>query len=912
MPVSSFFAESLSQATRGLVRRRRMVLVVSLLAVVVAVGATVRWMGFKPSRLDLLNPHSEFNQRWLAYLDEFGDGDDLLVIVSGPSAEPIQAAIDDVAQELMLRPDEFSAVLYRTDLSRFRGKALHYAPASDLDRLSDVLDRCDPLLQGDWNNWTPLRMMRLAEPSPIATSPVTVSQTGFSSLDATNAGPAAGAFDPQTLAVLLPWLEGVTAAMEGRAAAEAELTALPQLSERLFEFAPRYLMTQDGRLGFCALRLASNEQKLVKGEREIGLLRSILDRVARRHDSVRIGLTGMPVLEFDEMQSSQRDMTIASVVSLIGVLLLLLAGFGNVRYSLLAMLILIVGMAWSFGFVTLAVGHLNLLSVSFAAILIGLGIDFGIHLLARYVQHRHEGMPRGAALVTTVRDLGPGIITGAVTTACAFFAAAMTEFTGVAELGIIAGGGILLCLTASLIVLPPLVYWLDRRWRPTQTVHALPVGFLVNSLRTRPIVWSGGVLVVAVAASFGINDLRYDHNLLNLQPKHIDSVRWERKLLSGGGRSVWFAVATAATRDELLERKAQFLALPSVERVEEIASLLPNESDERQRQIADLHHRLDGLPEQVPLLPALTPQQLQAEFGAMQRMMGAISTGAPDAARLAARLDRAMRELAPPEVARRLSAFHQLATQRLVDQLREVRSISDPEPPNRSDLPEALAARFIGRQGRHLMRVYAKGDIWDMEALERFVRDTEEVDPQVTGHPIQTYYASRQMQQSYLYAAIYSLLAVLIVLMLDFQNLGHALLAFAPLLLGLSAMLGILGWFDIPLNAANMIVLPLVLGIGVDNGVHVVHDWRAQAGKAYALSPSVAVAMLLCSSTTMVGFCTMMFAKHQGLRTLGQVLTLGIACCLLTSIGFLPPLLRLLSQWGARRRGDANACPDDT
>ncbi|MEZ6145960.1 MAG: MMPL family transporter [Planctomycetaceae bacterium] len=160
-----------------------------------------------------------------------------------------------------------------------------------------------------------------------------------------------------------------------------------------------------------------------------------------------MSLTGIPVLESDEMRRSQSDMTIASVISFLGVGVLLFIGFRGFRHPLLAMLMLLVGIAWSLGYATLFVGHLNILSVSFSAILVGLGIDFAIHYLAKYLELRHKGIELRPALLRTSWGVGTGIVTAAVTTALAFFCATFTSFLGVAELGIIAGGAF--CCVAS-------------------------------------------------------------------------------------------------------------------------------------------------------------------------------------------------------------------------------------------------------------------------------------------------------------------------------------------------------------------------------------------------------------------------------------------------------------------------------
>ena len=205
--------------------------------------------------------------------------------------------------------------------------------------------------------------------------------------------------------------------------------------------------------------------------------------------------------------------------------------------------------------------------------------------------------------------------------------------------------------------------------------------------------------------------------------------------------------------------------------------------------------------------------------------------------------------------------------------------------------------RFVGKNNRHLLKIYSRGDIWDMDALERFVSDVKQIDPEATGKPLQTFYASRQMQQSYIQAAMYSLAAVCFVLLLDFRHVGYVLLALIPVGMGSLMMFGTMGLMSIPLNPANMIVLPLILGIGIDDGVHVVHDFRNQRA-GYAISDSTATAVILTSLTTMVGFGSLMLASHLGLQSLGRVLTIGVSCCLFTSLVLLPALLSWISQMG--------------
>ena len=220
---------------------------------------------------------------------------------------------------------------------------------------------------------------------------------------------------------------------------------------------------------------------------------------------------------------------------------------------------------------------------------------------------------------------------------------------------------------------------------------------------------------------------------------------------------------------------------------------------------------------------------------------------------------------------------------------------SDPAPPVPQDIPRELTDRFVGKTGKHLLRVYAKGNIWEMDKLARFVADVEGVDPRITGSPVQTFYASRHMQKSYVLAGVYSLLAVFGLLLVDFGTIRHSLLAMVPLALGFVQMCGIIGWLGIPFNPANLIALPLILGIGAHDGVPLVHEYRRQRGR-FKLSDSTAVAVILTSTTTMASFGSMILARHQGLRSLGQVLTLGVFFCLASSLVLFPALLSWLSR----------------
>jgi len=890
---SSVLARPLGWITRLVVRFPVPVLAVAAALVVLSLALTVDRLGFRTSRLDLLNKKSDFNRLWIEYINEFGDADDTVVVVEGTDRQQVVPVLEELSTLLAQQNGRFHAVLHEVDLSKIRSKGLHYLPPEELQATERFLDRVEPIIRGQWARLSLGQMVGRLNHDLTASD-------GFTDPTVPSPDPAIQAGRMAELGYLS---DGLLAALTRPDEYRSPWPEMPQSVATISDLGSQYLLTDNGRLGFVLLRLAPEEsQGFARGNDSIDALRRLIDRVKAEHPEITIGLTGLPVMENDEMRSSQVSMAQASLLSLVGVACLFIAGFGGIRHPVLTVIALLVGIAWSLGYLTLAIGHLNILSVSFGVILIGLGIDFGVHYAARYLQLRATIPSSGVALEQTARCVGPGIVTGAITTAIAFFMAGFTEFTGVAELGLIAGGGILLCCLAAVVVLPALIHLYDSARPDYSPPVPLDVVGCMGPLTTRPrlvlVLTLAGTAVMTLGifgfAPLGIRGLTYDHNLLNLQPVGVESVALERKLLAESDQSMWFAVSMADTREELLRRKQQFEQLPSVERVEDIASRFPTGNQPRAAIVRRVHRRLADLPERPPLIPLDRPEELGRVLAQAQTLAGRRSGGLKTQRRLELIRD-ALRRMPLASCYQRLSDYQQQMAGDLVSRLHQLQAMSNPEPPQLTDLPEGLVTRFVGQRGRHLLKIYSRADIWDMEAMKQFVAEVRSVDPRATGNPLQTYEASIQMKQSYEQAAWYALAAIVVVLLIDFRRMEYVLLAMVPLGFGMLQLFGVLGVLGISLNPANMIVLPLILGIGIDDGVHVVHDFRCQQGP-YRMSPSTACAVLITSLTTMVGFGSLMIADHRGLQSLGRVLTIGVSCCLFSSLVILPALMNLLRR----------------
>jgi hypothetical protein len=245
----------------------------------------------------------------------------------------------------------------------------------------------------------------------------------------------------------------------------------------------------------------------------------------------------------------------------------------------------------------------------------------------------------------------------------------------------------------------------------------------------------------------------------------------------------------------------------------------------------------------------------------------------------------------------RLNQFgRRLATDLLRD-LHQLRDVSAPQSLGLTDLPRDLCDRYVGASGRWLVQAYARDGLWEIGPLEQFVKAARTVDPEATGKPFGTLEGLKAMQQGFAWAGLYALIVIVIVLAADFRTLTNTLLALAPLAIGTLLTLGVMGILGVALNPANMIALPLIVGVGVDNGVHVLHDYLSRRRRHnYSLARTTGIGIAVSALTTILGFGTLMVANHRGLVSLGLVLTLGVTFCMVAALMLLPAALRLMGR----------------
>ena len=580
----------------------------------------------------------------------------------------------------------------------------------------------------------------------------------------------------------------------------------------LGDTAPRWrpLVSSTGRMRFIQVQFADIGAGIDRLSESLAWLRETVAGVmeASGPADVAWGVTGIPAIEADETAQSIRDSTISSIIAFAAITMMMIVVFRGVRVPLLAASALLIGMAWSFGWLVLTVGHLQLLSVVFSVILLGLGIDFALHLVARLelVQDEHDDLP--SAIARVFRGIGPGMLTGAVTTAAAFAATALTDFKGMAEMGVIAGGGILLCLVAVLSAFPAGLA-LTGRWKKIirhraggEEAHFAHGRLDVVDRRPWPTLVIATVLIaVALAAATRV---RYDPNVLNLHAPGIESVVWEKRLVADDARSVWSALISTTPRlAPILTR--QLRELPTVSDVGGMGILYPSSLEARRARVDALRSEAAPLAGVAADLPTLQAQLATVRSGLAIRAGRESGATATRLGEIVANLDVALSSSRTLDADRvraqleRLEAAFASARRSLAIQLERALA---PEPVAPDDLPGFLREQWVGDDGAWLLRVFPADDtqgrsVLDPEPLRAFVESIRSVAPNVLGPPVQILESNSLIIRAYKNAALYAVLAIIALLLLDFRSLADSLCAIAPVGLGFIGVFGIIGIADV-------------------------------------------------------------------------------------------------------------------
>jgi hopanoid biosynthesis associated RND transporter like protein HpnN len=601
---------------------------------------------------------------------------------------------------------------------------------------------------------------------------------------------------------------------------------------------------------------------------------------------VRVRITGAVALDDDQFATLRKGALRSAVLSVGSMLVILFAGLRSLRLVAASLVTVACGLVLTAAFAALAIGSLNVISIAFGILFVGLAIDFSIQFSIRYRDQRHRTGTLDAALAGAARTIGPSLALAAASTAIGFLAFVPTAYVGVRELGWIAGTGMIIAIALNFTLLPALLTLARPKAEPEAVgfASAAPADRLLRKRRGWIVSAAAALAIVSLALLLRVG---FDFDPLDLKNPRSEAMTTIRDLMKDPQTTPYTAEILAPTLDAAVALADRLGDLPEVEQAVTAASFIPGHQTEKLAILGDLS---------LLLGPSLTPAATQsppadadvlAALAACRDALQKFSAAHPEdkpTAELARALSAAVErgETVVP-------ALRSALLSGLLQRLQTLGQLIQAQPVALADLPADLRASWIAVDGQARIEVFPKGDARNPAVLERFVRAVHSVAPQATGTPVTIIEAGRLISSAFVEAGIIAVAAITLLLTLVLRNARDVALVIAPLLLAALLTLAITVVAGIELNYANIIALPLLLGIGVAFDIYFVMNWRAGLGDH--LQSSTARAVLFSALTTMCAFGSLALSPDRGESEMGSLLTISLAATLFCTLFILPALL---------------------
>jgi hopanoid biosynthesis associated RND transporter like protein HpnN len=801
---------------------------------------------------------------------------EMLIVLDAPTPELADRGSTKLAEALANRTDHFRAVHQMQGGPFFERNGLLYLPASEVARVTDGLAQADPLLQklsadptlrGALNalslglmgvQYGQIQLDELTRPMAMASDTVQ---------DALAGRPAS--FSWRSL-------------VNGKASDPAEL-------RRFIEVEPvlDFTALQPGRASSNAITQTARDLNL-EGEYQ-----------------TRVRLTGLVPMNDDQFATIKDNVPLNTAVSIGAILIILWLALRSLRIILAVLVSLIIGLMISAAVGLFLVGALNVISVAFFVLFIGLGVDFGLQFSVRYRAERHEYRNLRAALRSAARKAGAPLALAGAATAVGFASFLPTSYRGLSELGQIAGCGMIIAFVTSITLLPALLTVLKP---PTELQ---PMGFAVLApidrfLQRYRIPVIGTTLALVAAASPLLVSLPFDFNPLHVRNPDAPSVATFldlRRDATTGANAVEIIAPDLNTADSISHRVA---ALSEVARTMTLESLVPDGQDQKLKLIEDATEAIGPSLSPGEVLPPPTDAQLVEALSATAKSLSDVAgdrqgTGAEAARHLAGLLvqlskaDQSVRAAVEAAVAGSLQFS-----------LEQLRQELNPERVTIASLPADIKRQWLRPDGRARIEVLPKGDPDDTASLRQFVTSVLTVEPAATGPAILMYEAGNTVVRAFVEAGVFALLAIAVLLWITLRRISDVLLTLIPLLVAGVVTLELCVAFDIPLNFANIIALPLLLGVGVAFKIYYIMAWRS--GKTALVQSTLTRAVIFSAMATASAFGSLWLSSDPATSSMGKLMGLALVCTMAAAVLFQPALMgkpRVKSRWVVTRETPA-------
>ncbi len=847
----------------GLCRRQAWaVVILSLLAGASSVWYSVTHLVINTDTTDMLSAELPFRKLSKAISEAFPQfSDSILVVLDGVSVDLADEAGNSLSAALKNKKEAFSAVQDIAGDPFFRQNGLLYLSEEELAKLSERLAQAQPFL-GALNHDPSLRGL-------------------FDLLDLAlkekaKGGEAATGFD------LDPALNLISATAEAQAEKRFANLAWSELmgADGGKLATPRRFILVRPKLDYSSLQPAKTAMKEIR--------ETAIEQGLTPDKGVIVRLSGSAALAHEELKSVEEGMGWANIASLVLVGALLVIGLKSARLVSTVFITLVIGLLWSAALALLMVGRLNLISVAFAVLYIGIGVDFGIHFSLRYREGMDRFKDQAQALDWAARGVGGPMFLCAIAAAIGFYSFLPTAYIGFAELGIIAGTSMFVALFANVTTLPALLTLFPLRPEPLKEEGGTRWKTIEFAIREHKKV-SLGALALVIGLLTLIPFARFDFDPLNLKDPKTESVATLFDLMKEKRIGTYSITVLNADLPAAEKLAAELRKLPEVDSVTTLADYVPKDQEAKLEAISDIALFLTPIFMSADKAVPPSHEGRLASIAALKKRL--IEADDVTSLRLKTALDRLGNSPSALEELEKRLTYH------LPGRLRALGQLLGAELVTITSLPTDLRANEIAADGRARLVIYPKENLrGNTEALARFVESVRTITPNGAGGPVTIYEAGKAVVEAFQIATIITIVLLLAILAILLRDGRDMLLVFAPLILASLMTLSISVLFDLPFNFANVIVLPLLFGLGIANGIQFIYRERLEQDSVGMWRTSTPQAVIFSALTTAVSFGSMAVSSHPGTASMGVLLLAAIMLTLVCTLFVLPALMQTLPR----------------
>jgi len=836
------------------------VIVVWGCAAVVSVGYAATHFAINTDINKLISPDLDWRKRELDFGKAFpGHFGTTLVVIDAPTAELASQASSALTQRLAAQSDTFRSVEDLSSGEFFSRNGLLFRPTADVTRLTQGLGQAGPLI-GTLVGDPSLRGLTRA----LSVGFIGI-QNRSTTLDAL----------VRPLSMAADTLDEVLA---GRPAAFSWQELLIGHQQSASEV--RHFIEVNPILDYTALE---------PGQRSSNAIRQAAAdlNIASRYQA-RVRLTGLVPMADEEFATVKQGALVNGLGAIVVVLVILWLALNSARLISAVFINLFVGLTVTAALGLMMVGALNMISVAFAVLFVGLGVDFAIQFSVRYRAERHDVPELRPALELAAKKVGVPLTLAAVAVAAGFMSFMPTDYRGVSELGQIAGVGMLIAYATSITMLPALLVVLNPQGEPEHIGYRAlaPIDRFLQRFRIPVIV---GTVAIAVLGSPLLYFLTFDFDPIHLRSPATESISTLLEL--GGDPRVGINSINVVmpSLNEANSAAARMTKLPEVLQAETLQNFVPLDQEQKLAMIREIGGRLGTMLQQpVPSTPPSDAENVAALNGVADQLNRIAGNAKGPGAEAARRLAADSLKLAQADATLRDKAQTAFALP-LTSDVADLQNFFKAAPVTKDNLPQNIKRLWVTPDGRARVEVSPKGNTNDTAVLRGFARAVLAVYPNAVGGPISILKAGNTVVTAFIEAGAYALLSIALLLWIVLRRFGDMLLTLVPLLLAGVATLEICVLIGMPLNFANIIALPLLLGVGVAFKIYYIMAWRA--GQANPLQSSLTRAVIWSALTTATAFGSLWLSKHPGTSSMGKLLALSLICTLAAAVLFQPALM---------------------